>query len=52
VKCYIDNSVRLQSCIQNVNTPLIANGLDWMYHQLAEIQAIAASQLVECARSH
>jgi hypothetical protein len=26
VKCYIDNSVRLQSCIRNVNNVLMFNG--------------------------
>jgi hypothetical protein len=34
----------------STSPPLTANGLERMYHQLAEIHAIAAAQLVECAR--
>jgi hypothetical protein len=33
----------------NASLPLTADGMDKMYHQLAEIHAIAAAQLAECA---
>jgi hypothetical protein len=33
----------------NASSPPTANRVDMMYHQLAEIHAIAASQLAECA---
>jgi hypothetical protein len=34
----------------SASPPLTANGVDKMYRQLAEIQAIVAAQLAECAR--
>jgi hypothetical protein len=36
----------------NASPPLTADGVDKMYHQLAEIHAIIAMQLAECARWH
>jgi hypothetical protein len=32
--------------------PLTTDGVEKMYHQLAEIQTIATTQLAECARWH
>jgi hypothetical protein len=34
----------------NAPLPPSADGVDMLYHQLAEIHAITATQLVECAR--
>jgi hypothetical protein len=36
----------------SASPPLTTNGVDKMYHQLAEIHAISAMQLAECARWH
>jgi hypothetical protein len=33
----------------STSPPLTADGVDKMYHQLAEIHAIATTQLAECA---
>jgi hypothetical protein len=33
----------------NTSYPPTANGVDMLYHQLAEIHAIVAMQLAECA---
>jgi hypothetical protein len=32
----------------NASTPLTADGVDKLYHQLVEIHAIVAAQLAEC----
>jgi hypothetical protein len=34
----------------NAPPPPFANGVDRLYHQLAEIHSITAAKLVECAR--
>jgi hypothetical protein len=36
----------------SASPPLTTDRVDKMYHQLAEIHAIAAAQLAECARWH
>jgi hypothetical protein len=36
----------------STSPPLTSDGVDKMYHQLAEIHTIATMQLVECARWH
>jgi hypothetical protein len=34
----------------NTSTPLTVDGVDTLYHQLVEIHAIVAAQLMECTR--
>jgi hypothetical protein len=36
----------------STSPPLIINGVDKMYHQLAEVHAIVATQLADCAQRH
>jgi hypothetical protein len=36
----------------STSPPLTTNGVDKMYHQLAEVHAIAATQLADCAHRH